>query len=223
MESVPVTRMELLARRRQADLAEQGRDLLDEKRQALMRELMKMVEMALQENEELDRAASGAMEALDLASALDGPEAVHRAALGAAGTHTRFEVTFEAATVMGVPVPIISLDERVRGLLDRGYALADSSARVDQVAETFEELLRRLVRMAESDVRLRRVGGEIQRTARRVNALRHAVIPSLQADVQRIGLALEEHEREEHNRLKHVRRLRERKARRDGALDAALM
>ncbi len=184
-----------------------------------MHELLKMVETALQQNEELDRAASEAMEALDLAAALDGPEAVHRAALGAAGTHSRFEVSFEGTTVMGVPVPLISLEERGRGLLDRGYALADSSARVDRVAETFEELLRRLVRMAEADVRLRRLGGEIQRTARRVNALQHLVIPSLQADVQRIGLAMEEHEREEHNRLKHVQRLREQRAREANATE----
>jgi V/A-type H+-transporting ATPase subunit D len=203
--------MELLARRRQLALAEHGRDVLEEKRAALLRELLKTVDVALRQGDELDRAAAAARDALDLAQALDGPEVVRSAALGAAATGARFEVLVEGATVMGVPVPIITFEARERGLLERGYSLAFSSARVDQVAEAFEEELRCLVRFAEADGRIRRLGGEIQRTARRANALRHTVIPTLERDVRRMALVLEEREREDHFRLKHLQRTRERR------------
>ncbi len=210
MAGAPATRMELLARRRQLELARQGQALLEEKRLALMRELMRMVDTALQQGDALDRAAAAALDALDLAKALDGPEGVRSAAFAAASTHARLEVAVEGATIMGVAVPTIVLAPRHRGLLDRGYSLAFSTTRIDHVAEAFEEELRWLVRVAEADTRLRRVGGEIQRTARRVNALRHALIPTLERDVRRIAHVLEEQEREEHIRLKHLKRTRRR-------------
>ncbi len=145
---------------------------------------------------------------LDLAEALDGPECVRSAAYAAASTDARLEVTVDGSTIMGVPVPRIALASRQRGLRDRGYSLAFSSTRIDHVAEAFEAELRALVRVAEVDTRIRRLGGEIQRTSRRVNALRHAVIPALHDDIRRIAAILEEREREEHTRLKHLKRAR---------------
>jgi V/A-type H+-transporting ATPase subunit D len=200
--------MELLARRRRVALAEQGRDLLEEKRSALLRELRKMVDSALQEGEALDRAAATAREALDLACARDGPEAVRSAGFAAGATGNRFAVAVEGASVMGVPVPIVALEQPRRGMLDRGYSPAFSSARLDRVGESFEEELRCLVRLAEADVRIRRVGEEIRRTGRRVNALRQVVLPDLAREVRRIAAALEEQEREDHARLKHLKRTR---------------
>lgn len=208
MQEIAATRMVLLARRRQLMLAQQGRELLDRKRAALLRELMKMVDEALQQGDDLDRAAAAAQDALELAKALDGPEQVRSAAFAAASTNARFEVAVEGTTIMGVPVPIITPGGVRRGLLDRGYSLAFSSARIDHVADAFEEELRCLVRFAEADIHIRRLGGEIERTARRVNALEHAVIPTLRSDVRRITAVLEEREREDHYRLKHLQRLR---------------
>lgn len=209
MEGVPATRTELLALRRQLALAQQGEELLEEKRAALVRELMRTVDRVLRQGDELDRAAAAALDALELARALDGPEGVRSAAFASAATGDRFEVAVEGTTVMGVSVPVIAPQPRQRGLLDRGYSLAFSSARVDRVAETFEDELGCLVRLAEADVRIRRVGGEIQRTTRRVNALRHAVVPSLRRELRRIVSVLEEQEREEHARFKHLKRVRQ--------------
>ncbi len=204
----PATRMEMLSLRREAGLAEQGRDLLEDKRNALMRELARMVDLALQHGLTLDRAAAAALDALDLARAQDGSEEVASAGLAAAATGNRFKVSVEGSNVMGVPVPIIALDQRQRDVLDRGYSLISSSARIDRIGDTFEEELRSLVRVAEADVRIRRVGQEVQRTGRRVNALRHVVIPNLRADLRRIEGVLEEQEREDHARLKHLKRRR---------------
>lgn len=212
MSAVSATRTELLARRREVALAQQGRDVLEDKREQLLRELSKMIDVALRQGEELDRAAARARHALDLACAQDGPESVRSAAFASAAAGARFEVSVEGSSVMGVPVPIIAFEERARGPLDRGYTLAFSSASQDAVGEAFEDELRLLVRLVEADVRVRRVGEEIRRTNRRANALRHVVIPALRARVRWIRATLDEREREDHYRLKHLALTRARAA-----------
>ncbi len=208
MPSWPATRTDLLACRRQLELAHQGQELLEEKRTALLRELMRVADELLLQGDELDQAAAAARDALDLAKALDGPEAVRSAALAAAG-EPGFEVTVDGALIFGVPVPVIRMEgEQRRGLLDRRYSLPFSSARIDNVTATFEEELHCLVRLAETQARLRRVGEEVHQTTRRVNVLHLMLIPTLQAEVRRIAVALEEREREDHFRLKRFKKQR---------------
>ena len=202
------TRMELHASRHLLALAREGEDLLEEKRSALLRELMRMADRALTEGAELDHAAAVALESLQLAAALDGPEGVHSAALAVTATGDLFEVEIEGAMVLGVPVPRIFPRAQRRQPGSQGYSLAFSSARIDQVAATFEDELDCLVRVAETEARVRRVGDEIQSTSRRVNALRHVVIPALERDSRRIAAVLEEREREDHDRLRHLKRVR---------------
>lgn len=79
MENVSPTRMELLAVKAQIGLAEQGRDLLKEKRNALLKEFMKIADAILRSSEEREHAATEAQRTLARADALDGPEAVRRA------------------------------------------------------------------------------------------------------------------------------------------------
>jgi len=182
--------------------------LLEEKRSALLRELMRMADRALTEGAELDRMAAVALESLQLAAAFDGPEGVHSAALATTATGDLFEVEIEGLLILGVPVPRISPRTHRRQPESQGYSLAFSSARIDQVAATFEDELDCLVRVAETEARVRRVGDEIHNTSRRVNALRHVVVPTLEHDTRRIAAVLEEREREDHYRLRHLKRAR---------------
>jgi V/A-type H+-transporting ATPase subunit D len=68
-----------------------------------------------------------------------------------------------------------------------------------------------IVRMAETELRLVRLGSEIQRTSRRLNALEHLLIPRLKAERNFIQMALDERERADHFRLKLVKRSLEKK------------
>lgn len=208
MPTVSASRTELRERRTELALARQGEALLEEKRTALLRELMRMASTALIRASELDLAAAAASQALHLAKALDGPAAVRSAALAAEAGSDRFEVVIEGGVIYGVAVPIVTVKERRRGVLERGYSLPFSSARIDDVGTRFEEVLNRLARLAEMDARMRRVGDEIQRTSRQVNALRQILIPALQASIDRTIAVLEEREREETFRLKRLKRLR---------------
>jgi V/A-type H+-transporting ATPase subunit D len=65
--------------------------------------------------------------------------------------------------------------------------------------------------MAESELRLKRLVAEIQRTLRRLNALEHLLIPRLDAERKHIQTVLDERERSDHFRLKMAKRLLEQK------------
>ena len=78
MPQVSATRSELLARRAQIGLAAQGRDLLKERRSALVREFNRLGASALASIDALDRDAAGAGRLLGLSVAAHGPEPVDR-------------------------------------------------------------------------------------------------------------------------------------------------
>lgn len=202
MEGVSATRTELLLRRAQRALAEAGRDLLREKRNALMREFQEAARVVLAGENALERAAADARDALEDACACDGPERVRSAAL-AASADVHIEAT--AASVMGVSFPCVRPRTVARSRTGRGYSLAATSPRIDGVAERFEEEIDLFLEIAAHEPRARRLAAEIGKTTRRVNALERVVIPRLRREADAIEAVLDEREREDRFRLKRAR------------------
>lgn len=205
---VSITRMELLARTAQLALASQGRDLLEQKRTALMKELLKTVDTVMERAEALQDASAQAHEALARAEAVAGTEAVQAAALAA---RSEFPLEVRTTSVMGVRVPDIEQKRVGRPLSGRGYSFVGTSITIDEAAEAFETEVDVIIRLAESELRLTRLAEEIQRTSRRLNALEHLLIPRLEAERDLIETALDERERADHFRLKLMKRILERK------------
>src|SRR3990172_5352410 len=79
------TRSELLARRSQIGLALQGRGLLEEKRDALKREFVRLGASVLEAMGSLEERCAQGRRELDDAVALDGPDVVGSASLAATG------------------------------------------------------------------------------------------------------------------------------------------
>lgn len=209
MEQIRATRAELLAKKKQIVLARQGRDLLKEKRNALLKELMRTAEQVLQDSDELEKIVGESVAALALAEAIDGPEVVQSAAFAAQG---QISLAVSVANIMGLLTPVIEQKSVVRGPLDRGYHLAGVSSRIEAVAESFEHQLDLIIELAASEMRLRRLAEEIGRTTRRVNALENVLLPRLEAQRAYIQMVLEERERENLFRLKRVKLKLERRS-----------
>lgn len=207
MKNVSVTRMELLARRAQIALAQQGRELLEQKRTALMKEFLRIADTVIERSDALQDAAATARYALARAEAMAGTEAVQSAALA-----SRDELLLEVATasVMGVKVPHIEQKRVTRPVLGRGYSIVGTSVSIDETASAFEAQVDSIIQLAESELRLKRLAAEIQRTSRRLNALDLLLIPRLEAERDFIQMALDERERSDHFRLKLVKRVLER-------------
>jgi len=200
--SVSATRSELLARRARIALAVQGRELLKEKRAALMREFNRLGASVLEAMEALERGATDAGRLLGDAVAAHGPERVHSAALAA---EREVELSLLSRSVAGVAIVEIDKEAVSRPRTGRGYSLAATSARIDVAAEGFEAVLDGLLEVAALELSLRRLADEIGRTTRRVNALEHVVVPRLEHERAFIALVLEERELEGRIRLLRAR------------------
>lgn len=208
MRNFNVTRMALLARKEQIELARQGLELLEQKRAALLSELMRTADHVLVQRDALQETAAAARRALALAEAIAGPEAVRAAALAARG---ELPLNVQTSNVMGVKVPVIEQKQVGRPLLGRGYAISDTSVTINEAAAAYEAEVARLITLAESELRLQRLAAEIQRTMRRSNALEQVILPRLEGERDAIAMALDERERADHFRLKLVKRARSRR------------
>ncbi|MFL7893763.1 MAG: V-type ATP synthase subunit D [Anaerolineales bacterium] len=182
--------------------------MLERKRAALMQEMMRVVNTVMADADALQQAADNARFALARAEAVAGSEAVRSAALA---TRQELPLQVESVNVMGVKVPRIEQRRVSRSMLERGYSITGTSLTLDETAAAFEADIDAIIKMAESELRLKRLVSEIQRTLRRINALEHLLIPRLEAERNYIQYVLDERERSDHFRLKMAKRLRERK------------
>ena len=114
MQKVACTRMELLARKEQIALAKQGRDLLEQKRTALLKEFLHIADTVMERSDVLQAAASEARLSLARAEAMAGTESVLSAAL-ASQDELPLEVT--TTSVMGIRVPHIEQKRVSRSIL----------------------------------------------------------------------------------------------------------
>ena len=204
MEEVRPTRSELLERKQQITLAEQGMDLLKQKRDALLIEFMSVMDETLRLSNDLQRTTNEAQYSLAIAKAVDGTVSVRSAAFA-----TRGEVTIDmtGTKIMGIAVPVVTKGESpLRTSFTRGYAITGVSSRIDETADKFERILDVIIEYADIETRLKRLGEEIQKTNRRVNALEQITVPQLKEQVAYIRQALDERAREDLFRLKKVKK-----------------
>ena len=217
-EPVRPTRMELIRKREQIRLAEQGRDLLREKMDALVQEFFRVMNEVSASREELERSARIADRSLLIAQAVDDPVALKSASFV---TKRRVLLDIDSRSIMGVPIPVIEKKSLALSVLERGYSIIGTSGRVDEVAEKFEAEVDLIIALAETETTLRRIGHEILMTRRRVNALEQVMIPELYRQTRYIKVTIEEREREDLFRLKKVKRLLERRKRESRAAATA--
>ena len=208
MEQVKPTRMELMKKKAQIKLAEQGRDLLREKMDALIQEFFKILSSVSDSRDELEQISRAADLALMIAAATDDPVTLRSASFA---TRRSITVGISGKNIMGVPVPVIEKKRVSKSMLERGYGIIATSARIDETAERYEVELDLLIKLAETETAMRRLGAEIQMNRRRVNALEQILIPELKSQARYIKNAIEEREREDLFRLKKVKSILERK------------
>jgi V/A-type H+-transporting ATPase subunit D len=198
MNEISPTRINLLTRRSQLGLAVRGRDLLEKKRDALVQEFFSNVHEALEARRQLYQAAQEAHRALMLAKAFDGPEAVESLSLG---MPVRFTAQAEVDNIWGTRVPRLAIDSSQAAttspLAVGGRTIAAQAA--------FQKLCRMLIQVANTESRLRRIAGEIKKTARRVNALEQAIVPGIRSQIRAIQQALDQQEQEDIFRLKRIK------------------
>ena len=202
-ETISPTRMNLLQRQNQVKLAQQGVDLLKRKRDALVADFFNVVRRALAARERLTKSAEEAYTLLSLAKAVEGREVLEAAALA---DPRRLEVEIETKNIWGTRIPTITTNDVRRTILARGQDPVSVTARTVESADHFEEVLGAVLEVASTEVTLRKIGEEIKKTTRRVNALEQVVIPRIRGEIRYIRDVLEQRAREDVFRLKRIKK-----------------
>jgi len=193
------TKTNLMKVKRDLGFAQEGWELLDQKRKILIVELMGLIDRAVEAQEEVEAKLGEAFEALDQAILRMGRREVNMIALG---MNIESDISFSEKRVMGVSLPRVKVrfDDR-----SPYFAAAESSIWIDEAIKHFREVLRLLGTLAEARISLMRLSREVGKTIRRVNALEKIFIPDYDETLKYIEMALEESEREAFFVLKLVK------------------
>lgn len=205
-EDVSPTRSEELRLKDRIDLAENGHEILEKKRDGLIHEFMQVIDDAQDVNEELAQLYSEARLKMLMAKVYDGEDAVRSNAMSIS-QEPRVDST--TTNIMGVVVPEISSEKVRTDILSREYGITSATSRIDSTADKYEELVEKIIDAAETQTKILRLLDEIEKTKRRVNALEHKVIPEMQDSLDYVSQTLEETEREETFRMKKVKEMAE--------------
>ena len=205
-EDVKPTRKNLMAIEDRIELSERGHDTLEQKRDGLIMEFMDILDQAKDVRSQLDTDYETAQRKINMARAMEGDVAVR----GAAAALKEYpEITTQSKNIMGVVVPQIESTKVRKDLEERGYGVLGSSARIDETADAYEQLLETIILAAEVETAMKKMLEEIETTKRRVNALEFKLLPELYDNKEYIEQKLEEQEREEIFRLKKIKAKKE--------------
>lgn len=197
------TKGNLLNVKKSLSLAKVGYELLDRKRNVLIRELMMMVDAAKALRGSITDTYKDAYAALQRANITMG--LISRVA-ESMPVDNSVNVTYRS--VMGCELPKVMLDNSENKLL---YGFENTDGNVDVAYISFNRVKQMTAMLAEVDNCVFRLANAIKKTQTRANALKNIVIPRYEETVRFIENSLEEKEREEFSRQKVIKAQKERR------------
>lgn len=195
--------MALLQLKKRIMLAQKGHELLKKKRDSLVMQFFDLVSERKTLRTKAHEQLQDAYQALVEAQMLVGKRELENLSL-AIPPMSEFDVRIY--NIMGVVVPLFNLRGKIRRpYTKRGYALINTSSKIDEVVDLFQTAMRSILDLSEVEEQVRLVAEELESTKRRVNALEYVMIPKLEETYKWIELSLEEREREDFFRLKRMK------------------
>ncbi|MEG1103705.1 MAG: V-type ATP synthase subunit D [Oscillospiraceae bacterium] len=207
-EQIFPTKGNLIICKKSLSLASLGFDLLDRKRNVLMREMMQRIDEASALQRDIGDAFSRAYKALESANVTLG---IDKTLEGFMPEENGFSMS--SRSVMGVELPTTSFETTSppRPL----YGFFGTNMQLDYATVCFANVKELCARLAGTENSVYRLAAAIKKTQRRANVLKNVVIPRYETNVSFITAVLEEHDREEFTRLKVIKRTKGKKAAED--------
>lgn len=204
MAMVP-TKGNLIIAKNTLKLSKTGYELLDKKRNILIREMMTLIDTAKSLQSRIEATYSAAYTALRNANMEIGIETVQSIAYGVEEENS-VEVKFRS--VMGVEIPVVTMKKERKIPV---YGFINTTMSLDEARQKFIEVkeLTKVLAQVENSVYCLAVS--IKKTQKRANALKNIMIPRYEEETKNIQSALEEKEREEFSRLKVIKVQKNRK------------
>lgn len=192
------TKGNLIAAKRSLALSKLGYDLMDRKRNVLVRELMLLVDRAKELRGSIEETYQKAYAALQEANITLG--VVERFAKTVPVDN---RVQISTRTVMGVEIPMISYEKESQVSIPYGFL--ETNINLDEAYAAFVKVRDMTLMLAEVDTGVFRLATAISATQRRANALKEVLIPRYTQIIRTISDALEDKEREEFTRMKIIK------------------
>jgi V/A-type H+-transporting ATPase subunit D len=205
LPNVAPTKTSLLRVRHELEFARLGHELLDQKRNILVIELLNLVDQAVDFQDRVLQALQEAYRTLEQAVLRMGKL---RTANLASAVNIRAEINLKQRRVMGVRLPVVDTSFVEHPPY---YSPLGTSFWIDNSLEEFKNALQLMGRLAELKISIIRLAAEVRKTIRKVNALEKIAIPDLAETVAFIQNRLEENERDMFVLMKMVKSRLERK------------
>lgn len=201
--NIPPTKSNQLQLRGDLKMATEGFNLLDQKREILVLELMRLLDRVRTIQKRLDEARATAYETFKKALTKNGFNSMERVASGVAYEHT---VRTKTRIAAGVRVPVINIEP---GSFSLQFGFADTDSLTDETMQAFLDLLTVIGDMAQLETAVWLLARELKKTQRRVNALEQIFIPDFKETLKFIDETLEGKELETFAMMKMVKARRE--------------
>lgn len=195
------TKANLMNAKKSLELAKLGYDLMDRKRNILIREMMLLIDKAGEVQQKIDSTYSQAYASLQRANITLG---MCEEFSGATPIDDGLKIDYRS--VMGVELPTVQLED---SKLDLRYGWSDTNSQLDEAYLRFDEVKKLTARLAEVESSVYKLANAIKKTQKRANALSNIIIPQFQETIKYITEALEEKEREDFSRLKVIKKQKE--------------
>lgn len=198
-EQIFPTKGNLITTKKSLSLAALGYDLLDRKRNILIREMMMLINTAKSLRGSIEDTYKEAYQALQNANITLGMSTITNIA-ESVPIETGIEVSYRS--VMGVEIPKITINETPIKL---NYGFSNTNSQLDIAYICFDKVKKMTVVLTEVENSIYRLANAIKKTQSRANALKNIIIPRFEDIVKFISNSLEEKEREDFSRLKVIK------------------
>lgn len=193
--------MNLINTRKGIVRAKKGYGILKKKREVLVLEFMKLIQQSTKDRSHLNELVQNGYRAVGMASTYVGNFELEEVAMHMKEAKP---VGMNVKNIMGVKVPEISRNpDDGTGL---SYSLLSTNIAVDDIRNSFVNVINIMIEVAQREQGLRRLVMEIDKTKRRVNALDYIVIPRMKGQVKYISMRLDEMDRDTFSALKHIKK-----------------
>ncbi len=194
------TKSNLMIAKNSLRLSKHGYELLDKKRNVLIREMMELIDEAKSVQSRIDETFAKAYKKLSFANITMGSKNVEQVANSIKIDNSIRVVTH---SVMGVEVPKVIAADSDNSL---PYGAYSTNSALDEAYKAFEEVRKLTVQLAEVETAVCRLAVSIKKTQKRANSLKNITIPKYEQIAKDIQAALEEKDREEFSRLKVIKK-----------------
>lgn len=194
------TKGNLIAMKKSLQLANLGYNLMDQKRNVLIKEMMTLLDDVKIIRDQITSSCQEAYDALQEANISMGliSSIVN-------STPEDYGISIAYRSVMGVEIPKISYNQQS---LKMTYDIERSNSKVDYAYNCFYRVKQLTVLLAEVENSVYRLANTIRKTQKRANALKNISIPRFESTIKVISEALEEKEREEFTRQKVIKEMK---------------